>query len=107
MLLLVLITLAYINNRKRLSRQTKEHAQLVTDHEILKNRLAQEIENKNNVTIEKTDGFLRFLSDSRNWAFEYIEEVQEAIRTLDEANRNGKDIRVEIEKLVGLLPQEK
>lgn len=33
---------------------------------------------------EKTDGFLRFVSDSRDKAFAYIEEVQEAVRAFDE-----------------------
>ena len=33
---------------------------------------------------EKTDGFLRFISDSRDKAFSYIEEVQEAIKAFDE-----------------------
>jgi hypothetical protein len=29
--------------------------------------------------VEKTDGFLKFISESRDWAFKYIEEVQEAL----------------------------
>lgn len=33
---------------------------------------------------EKTDGFLRFVSDSREQAYKYIEEVQEAINAFDE-----------------------
>lgn len=33
---------------------------------------------------EKTDGFLRFVSDSREKAFEYIEEVQDALKVFDE-----------------------
>ena len=43
--------------------------------------LAQEIENKK---LEDTDGFLKFVSDSRDWAFEYIEEVQKALAEFDE-----------------------
>lgn len=31
--------------------------------------------------IEKTDGFLKFVSDSRDWAFEYIERVQEGLQS--------------------------
>lgn len=33
---------------------------------------------------EKTDGFLRFVSESREQAYKYIEEVQEAIKVFDE-----------------------
>lgn len=43
--------------------------------------LMQEIENKK---LEDTDGFLKFVSDSRDWAFEYIEEVQKALAEFDE-----------------------
>jgi hypothetical protein len=44
-------------------------------------RLYQEIENKK---LEQTDGFLKFVSESRNWAFGYIEEVQKALTEFDE-----------------------
>lgn len=33
--------------------------------------------------IEQTDGFLKFVSDSRDWAFQYIETVQEALEAFD------------------------
>jgi effector-binding domain-containing protein len=42
--------------------------------------LVQEIENKK---LEDTDGFLKFVSDSRDWAFNYIEEVQMALLEFD------------------------
>lgn len=44
----------------------------------LKLLLQQEVENQNNKTDkEKTnEDFLKFISDSRDWAYQYIEEVQ-------------------------------
>jgi hypothetical protein len=33
--------------------------------------------------IEKTDGFLKFVSDSREWAFAYIEDVQSKLNKFD------------------------
>lgn len=33
--------------------------------------------------IEQTDGFLKFVSDSRDWAFQYIETVQDALEAFD------------------------
>lgn len=38
--------------------------------------LMQEIENKK---LEDTDGFLKFVSDSRDWAYTYIEDVQASL----------------------------
>lgn len=42
--------------------------------------LYQEIENNK---LQETDGFLKFVSDSRDWAFQYIEEVQTALSEFD------------------------
>lgn len=36
-------------------------------------------------SIENSDGFLKFVSDSREWAFKYIEDVQEAFGKFDKA----------------------
>ena len=37
----------------------------------------------NSKDIEQTDGFLKFVSDSRDWAFQYIETVQESLEAFD------------------------
>ena len=34
--------------------------------------------------LSETDGFIKFISQSRDWAFEYIEEVQKALVEFDE-----------------------
>lgn len=41
---------------------------------VLEKRVSQESEK-----IEQSDGFLKFVSDSRDWAYAYIESVQEEI----------------------------
>lgn len=35
---------------------------------------------ENAPTVENSEGFLRFVSESRDWAFQYIEEVQSALQ---------------------------
>jgi hypothetical protein len=44
-------------------------------------RLYQEAENKK---LQETDGFVKFISQSRDWAFQYIEEVQKALAEFDD-----------------------
>jgi uncharacterized protein YaaR (DUF327 family) len=56
-----------------------ELLQATLDQNILLTRLAEELKKKEEVSVEKTDGFLKFISDSRDMAFEYIETMQEAI----------------------------
>jgi hypothetical protein len=44
------------------------------------NEIAEKIEAKHlDKDIEQTEGFVRFLSESRDWAFEYIETVQNGL----------------------------
>lgn len=45
--------------------------------------LNQAIEEQNRQALEKTDGFLKFVSESRDWAFSYIEDVQDKLSEFD------------------------
>jgi hypothetical protein len=58
--------------------------------------------------IENTDGFLKFVSDSRDWAFKYIEDVQEALRKYDDAlhTDDAKIINEAYSKLIDFLPKD-
>lgn len=51
--------------------------------EAYKERLGEEINKRDAKSLEQTEGFLKFISDSRDWAFEYIEEVQQALQDFD------------------------
>jgi hypothetical protein len=51
--------------------------------------------------LEKDDGFLRFISESRDWAFKYIEDVQQAIKDYSE-NKSKKTLNA----LLSFLPSE-
>ena len=35
------------------------------------------------LNLETNDGFVKFISDSRDWAFKYIEDVQKALEEFD------------------------
>jgi hypothetical protein len=56
-----------------------EIAQLHIDNQILANKIKEEIEKRNSAEIGSSDGFLKFISQSRDWAFDYIEQVQAAL----------------------------
>lgn len=57
---------------------------------ILLEKLSQEINSKEDISIEKTEGFLNFVTQSRDWAFSYIETVQDGLN--DFVNSVDKDI---------------
>jgi len=103
-----LITLTAINirQRRKFSKISSEHLQLLLD----KGALLEKIEAMNlEYSKEANDGFVKFLSDSRDWAFEYIENTQESIRNYQVA-LDGADPVVAMEarkKLFDMLPEPK
>ena len=52
------------------------------------------------------ENFIKFLSDSRDWAFEYIEQSQKTIKEVSDELRN-KGLDNYSEKLLALLPENK
>lgn len=56
---------------------------------LIIDKAKQEIENEKK--IEDSEGFLKFVSDSRDWAFSYIEEVQTTLKKFDDTA--GKQIK--------------
>jgi hypothetical protein len=54
--------------------------QLEVDKRILYEKLSELMVVKESSTdVEQTEGFLKFISESRDWAFKYIEDVQAAL----------------------------
>lgn len=104
--LVSLFALIIVNLKQRKSRAAlvSEMMQLVID----KAALIEKIEKLNlEASKEANDGFVRFLSQSRDWAFNYIEEVQEAIHNY-QVSLDGSDPIVAIEarkRLFDLLPE--
>lgn len=63
------------------------------------------------LNLQKTtsnDGFIKFLSESRNMAFEYIDEVQTAIKEFIIAKEKDNIVEFELafNKIVRLLPND-
>ena len=58
--------------------------QLIIDNKILTDKIQQDISSQ---TIENSDGFLKFVTESRDWAFSYIEEVQDQLNKFVEVSK--------------------
>lgn len=58
---------------------------LYKQNQVLKIAIVEEVAKRNLLTDKDTqivqENFLKFVSDSREWAFEYIEEVQAGLKT--------------------------
>lgn len=58
----------------------KDSAQSIVDLLAMKAELENSLKKSDHKKIEETEGFLKFISESRDWAFQYIERVQIAIK---------------------------
>ena len=77
----IFVYLAFKSSRLKLESQNLkvEIINIIHENQVLKNKLANGGIDKS--AIEKSDAFLTFLNQSRDWAFEYIEEVQSVLET--------------------------
>ena len=80
-LVIVIFTLllSVIKLRLKNRRLAAELLQSTLNHNIILTKFAEELKNKEDLSVEKTDGFLKFVSESRDMAFEYIEKIQESL----------------------------
>jgi hypothetical protein len=86
--LLLVIVILLINNlsiRSKNRKLSSEVIQIALDKAAISERLRQELDTKESESIEKSEGFLKFISQSRDWAFDYIEEVQAALLKFKDA----------------------
>lgn len=103
-----LLILSNISTRIKNRLLTKEAIQLNIDKFVLFEKLEKLIQEKDNKSLEDSEGFLKFLSQSREWAFSYIEDVQKTIGELMVAIEAKDDIGIEkaFNDLKNFLPNE-
>ena len=117
MLVFLLLVMDAIRMRIRIVKLSKLNAQLVLDRDVYLEKLNEIISKQDNKTIEETQGFVKFISESRDWAFQYIEDVQQAIsdyQKIADAIPLSHDMSVEqaqelskaYDKLINFLPRE-
>jgi hypothetical protein len=73
---IVLSALLIINKKER-DALSDQAFQMFLDNQILLGKIEQHSVSSN---IEQTEGFVKFLSESRDWAFQYIETTQSEIK---------------------------
>lgn len=78
----ILFIFLSINNIKLKFKNNKIKQELFKaniEKSVLLEKILVLSDEKQNRDLEKSDDFLRFISQSRDWAFDYIEDVQKAI----------------------------
>jgi molecular chaperone DnaK (HSP70) len=106
MLIFVIFLMMNIRLSLKNRKLRKQILQLGIDKVMLLERIEKFAPQTNQV--EQTEGFVRFLSQSRDWAFEYIENVQAALQEFEEAMNSKDDSRIEksLNDLKNFLPKD-
>jgi hypothetical protein len=111
--------------RRNFHNAVSDKIQAQINKDIIANEYSKVIQELENKKLEKSDDFVKFLSDSRNSAFEYIESVQENLLKFDKQitkiikwnetygtttgenphSNKIKEISVAYKKLKDLLPE--
>ena len=79
-----LVIVLLINNFRlqlKAKKLTANFLQHSIDKAVIIGNLKEQLDKRKPDDVEKTDGFLKFISESRDWAFQYIEDVQAALTT--------------------------
>ena len=85
-ILLALIAILIVDNiriRFAKSKTSAKYVQAEIDKSILSEKMQELMSEKELSKLQESDGFVKFLSDSRDWAFGYIEDVQVALEDFD------------------------
>ena len=69
--------------RRKLKDAFADRLQAEINKNIIMAEYSNALQQIENMKLEKSDDFVRFLSNSRDWAFEYIEDAQEKISEFD------------------------
>jgi hypothetical protein len=98
----LVLNLSLANKNRKLRSQVM---QLALDKTMLIERL--EATYSKSTGVEQTEGFVKFLSESRDWAFEYIEGVQAALKDFEIAMESKSDNAIEkaLNNLKNFLPK--
>jgi hypothetical protein len=82
--LTVSFAIAYSVTLYRVTKMNQAFKKLFISHESLQDFITKNnVEFKNDSDIHK-ENFIKFLSDSRDWAYQYIEDVQKSIDSIVE-----------------------
>lgn len=106
--LLFVVLIVSVVSKAKTTKLYAAIAQLVVDKQILSDEVKRLSFMANNSPAIEND-FIKFLSDSRDSAYDYIEEVQATLLELkDLVDSDGSELKVDMcyQKLINLLPSE-
>ena len=81
--LVFVFLVATLHQRKARLDLLDQYVKSEIEKAALLDKLSELVKENETRSIEESDGFLKFVSDSRDWAFKYIEDAQSALKEFD------------------------
>jgi len=102
------LLIGYIGERRELKLMTNRYIKASLESHVLKKSVEKFAEENTTLRFSDNQEFVKFLSDSRDMAFGYIEDVQAKIVTLKDSMKAGDPVIVNesINALIDMLPKE-
>jgi effector-binding domain-containing protein len=101
-ILFFLLIFSNLVSRIKLNKASTMLQQSFIDYDLIYRKLEEALKKSDNDKIEQTEGFLKFVSQSRDWAFQYIETVQIAIKNFQDIFHPIADQYYKDKKIYGL-----
>lgn len=102
--IITFISIAYIRTRRMNVQLLSKMVQLEIDKNVIENNMRQALMDIESVKMQESDGFVKFVSESRDWAFKYIDDVQKSINVVKHDWENGNQLEESMSKLFDYLP---
>lgn len=97
----------YIKLKAQHNRTYALLVQSILDKEELLKKFEEFVNDQSTKAIQETDGFVKFLSQSRDWAFEFIEDFQQAILVLSKTPKSDRKAYSEAyKKVLSFIPEQ-
>ena len=108
LLIILGLLIGYVAERREHNKISKLYIQASMKSYVLNKKLEEFAEENSTLKFSENQEFVRFLSDSRDMAFEYIENVQGRLYNLDSAMKKNDPILINtaIESLLDMLPKD-
>jgi hypothetical protein len=79
----VILGVRVIKLKTLLTKSTVAVTELLLKNDLLLKKIDDLYKQQSEKELENTDGFIKFISESRDWAFQYIEDVQQNLAEFD------------------------
>lgn len=108
LIIITLLLIGFISQRNAYAKMSEHFVKASFEAFIVKKELENVVKDHETLKFSHNQDFVKFISDSRDMAFEYIEDVQRRIALLQSSMEKNDPILINqaIDSVIEMLPKE-